>query len=153
MNAHVGTAFLIGMMAVATVACAPLGAPDASAPSNHPTAGQEDSSAAAPPSDQSVVRSMAPGSDDLTEAEAVAIAREAVPPAFADAEVRNANAGPLHEVVPTPDEFAWSRDLAPERWIWAIFLVTDEPQDENAAMVYLDHADGTVYDVSTGFAD
>ncbi len=88
----------------------------------------------------------------LSEAEAIEIARIAAP-AFADGDVRNTQAGPLEEVFPPMREFDWSRDLPPDRWVWTVFLVTESPTDENGAIVTLDYFDGTVYEVSTGFAD
>lgn len=94
-----------------------------------------------------------PSGSGLSEAEAIELARQAVPPEFADGDVRNAKAAALTELFPAIDEFEWSRDLSPDLQVWSVFLVTEAPEDENGAMVILDYADGTVYHVSTGFAD
>lgn len=82
----------------------------------------------------------------LTEAEAVAAARVAAPQAVTW-DLRAAQSGPFGDVFPAMDEFDWSRDISPDRWVWLVSLGIGEPLDSQGSFVILDFADGTIYQV------
>ena len=145
---------LVAVVAVVLVGCAETEGDDSSSRASRAGAGSLVASGAPSASTApSAIASAEPSDSGLTEAAAVSIARHAAAPDLADGVVRNAEAGPLAEVFPAMEEFEWSRDIPQDRWVWSVFLVTDESQDENAAMIFLDYVNGTVYYASSGFAD
>jgi hypothetical protein len=83
--------------------------------------------------------SSTPPADGLSREEAVAVAR-----AETDArdgwEVVVAESGPVGQIM--PDVLAyddWAQDLAPDKWVWRVFLV----RDDQGVEVIVDYVDGT----------
>ncbi len=107
-----------------------------------PVASDASSSEAAP--------TWSPAAGGLSEEEAVGVARAAGPLAAAG-RLANAEAGPLGEVFTARNEFDWSRDLPPDKWVWVIYLVAEN--EEDGSLVFVDYIDGTVYGIVDGIVN
>ena len=84
----------------------------------------------------------------LSRADAVAAARAAAP-GTGDWEVVVATAGPIRDVNPNWSLAEWSRDLPEDTWVWYLYLRSGE----EGVLVYLDHADGRIYEVEPGIVN
>lgn len=72
--------------------------------------------------------------------------QEATGIAFAEVEdpqawdVFGVQAGPLATFLPDFEDYEWSRDLSPDRWVWVVAFV----QGDQSVDVYVDFVEGTV---------